>query len=133
MAHNAHMFGIDVGTYIGSMPGKVMQNMKKAGTNNPLFLLDEIDKMGQDFRGDRKTSLAVHLCWHLDVSRAWRNWKRRLSFWRINRTNTQMYPMPPVEPESTSARWCWPEMRSCISNSDLSGFSVHDTRPTLRD
>ncbi|EEZ33021.1 ATP-dependent protease La [Brucella sp. NF 2653] len=39
-------------TYIGSMPGKVIQSMKKAKKSNPLFLLDEIDKMGQDFRGD---------------------------------------------------------------------------------
>jgi len=38
-------------TYIGSMPGKIIQSMKKAKTNNPLILLDEIDKMGQDFRG----------------------------------------------------------------------------------
>ncbi|MBL4639088.1 MAG: endopeptidase La [Kordiimonadaceae bacterium] len=44
-------------TYIGSMPGKVMQSMKKAGTTNPLFLLDEIDKMGQDFRGDPASAL----------------------------------------------------------------------------
>jgi len=44
-------------TYIGSMPGKVMQSMKKAGTINPLFLLDEIDKMGQDFRGDPASAL----------------------------------------------------------------------------
>ncbi|MCJ9430436.1 endopeptidase La [Kordiimonas marina] len=44
-------------TYIGSMPGKVMQSMKKAGTSNPLFLLDEIDKMGQDFRGDPASAL----------------------------------------------------------------------------
>ncbi len=44
-------------TYIGSMPGKVMQNMKKAGKSNPLFLLDEIDKMGQDFRGDPASAL----------------------------------------------------------------------------
>ena len=44
-------------TYIGSMPGKVMQSMKKAGTVNPLFLLDEIDKMGQDFRGDPASAL----------------------------------------------------------------------------
>ncbi len=44
-------------TYIGSMPGKVMQSMKKAGKSNPLFLLDEIDKMGMDFRGDPSSAL----------------------------------------------------------------------------
>nr|WP_294644002.1 endopeptidase La [uncultured Aureimonas sp.] len=44
-------------TYIGSMPGKVIQSLKKAKRNNPLFLLDEIDKMGQDFRGDPSSAL----------------------------------------------------------------------------
>ncbi|ORE98307.1 endopeptidase La [Aurantimonas sp. 22II-16-19i] len=44
-------------TYIGSMPGKVVQSMKKAKKANPLFLLDEIDKMGQDFRGDPSSAL----------------------------------------------------------------------------
>jgi len=44
-------------TYIGSMPGKIMQNMKKAGSSNPLFLLDEVDKIGQDFRGDPAAAL----------------------------------------------------------------------------
>jgi len=44
-------------TYIGSLPGKVIQSMKKAKTTNPLFLLDEVDKMGQDFRGDPSSAL----------------------------------------------------------------------------
>lgn len=44
-------------TYIGSMPGKILQNMSKVGVRNPLFLLDEIDKMGADFRGDPSSAL----------------------------------------------------------------------------
>ncbi|ETI63661.1 MULTISPECIES: endopeptidase La [Sphingobium] len=44
-------------TYIGSLPGKIVSNLKKAGTMNPLFLLDEIDKLGQDFRGDPASAL----------------------------------------------------------------------------
>jgi ATP-dependent Lon protease len=44
-------------TYIGSMPGKIVQSMKKAKTSNPLFMLDELDKMGADFRGDPSSAL----------------------------------------------------------------------------
>jgi ATP-dependent Lon protease len=44
-------------TYIGSMPGKILQNMTKIGVRNPLFLLDEVDKMGMDFRGDPSSAL----------------------------------------------------------------------------
>ncbi len=44
-------------TYIGSLPGKILQMMKKAGTKNPLFLLDEVDKIGNDYRGDPSSAL----------------------------------------------------------------------------
>lgn len=44
-------------TYVGSMPGKILQNLIKVGVNNPLFLLDEVDKMGMDYRGDPASAL----------------------------------------------------------------------------
>jgi ATP-dependent Lon protease len=66
-------------TYIGSMPGKVIQSMKKAKKSNPLFLLDEIDKMGMDFRGD--PSSACWRCWIRNRTR--RSWTIT---WRSNTT-----------------------------------------------
>ena len=86
-------------TYIGSMPGKIVQNMSKAGVHNPLFLLDEVDKMSMDFRGDRPRR-----CWK--CSTLSRTRPSTITTWKWTWTSPR-YCSSARRTRSTSRRRSW--------------------------